>query len=219
MSTRAERRLKEAQEAHQDAVSAHLSVTSRFNALDAQADAGEDVDPLEYATAEGAVKIAAKRMERTQRAVQQEQTIVTQERTRAVHRELVEAAGDIPAFEEQAAPIMKSIAAYAQQARGNADAWEAVCRRVLDEIGTFPWEGEAAAVAAQSSGVPDLVSWFDTPTGRAPRSTGRLQPDRFWLDGVVYLRPSLTTLEGLLTEEVHKIFQDAQSISPQGVAA
>lgn len=168
MSTRAERRLKEAQDAYEDAVNTHLAASSRFNALDAQADAGDAVDPLEYATAEGAVKIAAKRVERTRATVEQEQATVSEERTRAVHRELVEAASRIPTFEDQAAPVSRSITAYVEQAKGNVAAWEAVYRRVRDEIGTFPWEGEFAAADAGVSGVPDLVSWHETPSGRTP---------------------------------------------------
>lgn len=220
MSTRAERRLREAQDAHEQATATHEQATAAFNVLDAQADAGELVDPADYATAEGAVKIAAKRVARTLAVVEQEQATVQEERARAVHRELVEAAGRIPVFEEQAAPLTRAITAYAQQAQGNAEAWEAVYRRVLDEIGVFPWEGAPAATAAKVSGVPDQVAWHETPIGRVPQSSGRPMSDRFYLEGVAYTRPSLLLLKEQLTDEVSKIFRDTEAgLIPAGEVA
>lgn len=209
MSTRAERRLKEATEAHQKAHEAHQGAVATFTALEAQADRGEPVDPLEYASAEGAVKLKVKHLERAQAAVESEQATVDEERSRARRRDIVQAAAALPSPEVQSAGLLESVREHALNVRNQVSAWQKVYDRVRKEIGLFPWEGETRAAADKASGVPDIVTWFKGSEGRTFDWSGSPMTDRFWLDGVLYRCPSITDLEARLLDEVKAAFRQA----------
>lgn len=219
MSTRAERRLKEATDAHQKAVEAHQEAVAAFTTLEAAADRGEVVDPLDYATAEGAVKIKAKHLDRAHSAMETERFTVDEERSRATRRDIAQAAEALAVSEIQAPDLVDTVQNYARQIRTQSAAWQKVYDRVRDEIGLFPWEGETRATADKVSGVPDIVHWHNTPTGRTFQWSGRPMTDRFWLDGVVYVQPSPYTLEERLVNEVKAAFRRSELEAIQPAAA
>lgn len=91
MSTRAERRLREAQTTLEQATQAHQTAAAALAAIEDRAVSGEDIDPLELAGAQGDAGIKTKRVQPAQAAVDAEQATVDEEKARARHRELVEA--------------------------------------------------------------------------------------------------------------------------------
>lgn len=153
MSTRAERRLREAQTTLEQATQAHQSAAAAFSALEDRAVAGETVDPLELAGAQGDLGIKAKRLERAQALVEDERATVEGERARAHHRELVEGA-EAARTDMDTTEALTAVEDLLRRAYAASDAWSAVRGRVLAEHGKLPLVGEVA------DGVDPIFSTF-----------------------------------------------------------
>lgn len=153
MSTRAERRLREAQTTLEQATQAHQTAAAALAALEDRAVSGEDVDPLELAGTQGDAGIKAKRLERAQTAVDTEQATVDEEKARARHRELVEAA-KATQVDLSTAGVLTAVEDLLRRAYAASDAWSAVRGQVLAEHGKLPLVGEVA------DGVDPIFSTF-----------------------------------------------------------
>lgn len=140
MSTRAERRLKEAQTLHEQATEAHQAAATAFTALEDRAVAGEDVDPLDLAAAQGALGVKAKRLQLAQQAVDTEQATVDEERARARHKELVEAA-QATQVDLDTTGIRQAMEDLLRRAYAASDAWSELQSAVRAEHGEIPFYG------------------------------------------------------------------------------
>ncbi|WP_144998035.1 hypothetical protein [Kocuria marina] len=184
MSTRAERRLREAQTTLEQATQAHQTAAAALAALEDRAVSGEDIDPLELAGAQGDLGIKAKRVQRAQTAVDAEQPTVDEEKARARHRELVEAA--------KATQVDLSTAEV-------RTAMEDLLRRAF--ASTAAWSEMRAAVLAEHGEIP-----FYGPGNTAP--DGVKSPTLVKLDGVGYPDPDPYRLARDLRELADRVFED-----------
>lgn len=140
MSTRAERRLREAQDALAEATSVHQAAAEAAQALEDRAVNGEAVEPLDLAAAQGDAGVKAKRVQRAQAAVDAEQATVDEERARARHRELVEAAQAARA-DLDTSGILTTVEDLFRRAFAASDAHAEVKARVRAEHGELPRGG------------------------------------------------------------------------------
>lgn len=184
MSTRAERRLREAQTILEQAAQAHQTAAAALAALEDRAVSGEDIDPLELAGAQGDAGIKAKRVQRAQAAVDAEQATVDDERARARHRELVEAA-KATQVDLSTAAVRAAMEDLLRRAFASADAWSEMRAAVLAEHGEIPFYG---------------------PGNTAP--DGVKSPTLFKLDGVGYPDPDPYRLARDLRELADRVFED-----------
>lgn len=184
MSTRAERRLREAQTTLEQAAQAHQTAAAAFAALEDRAVSGEDVDPLELAGAQGELGIKSKRVQRAQTAVDTEQATVDDEKARARHRELVEAA-KATQVDLSTAEVRTAMEDLLRRAYAASDAWSEMRSAVLAEHGEIPFYG---------------------PGNTAP--DGVKSPTLFKLDGVGYPDPDPYRLVRDLRELADRVFED-----------
>lgn len=184
MSTRAERRLREAQTTLEQAAQAHQTAAAAFAALEDRAVSGEDVDPLELAGAQGELGIKSKRVQRAQTAVDTEQATVDDEKARARHRELVEAA-KATQVDLSTAEVRTAMENLLRRAYAASDAWSEMRSAVLAEHGEIPFYG---------------------PGNTAP--DGVKSPTLFKLDGVGYPDPDPYRLVRDLRELADRVFED-----------
>ncbi|GAA2510360.1 hypothetical protein GCM10009859_06750 [Kocuria salsicia] len=185
MSTRAERRLREAQTTLEQATQAHQTAAAAFAALEDRAVSGEDVDPLELAGTQGDLAIKSKRVQRAQTAVNAEQSTVDEEKARARHRELVEAAKATQA-DLSTAEVRTAMEDLLRRAYAASDAWSEMRSAVLAEHGEIPFYGPGNAA-------PDGVK----------------SPTLFKLDGIGYPDPADPyRLARDLRELADRVFED-----------
>lgn len=140
MSTRAERRLREAQTLLEQATEAHQTAAAALAALEDRALAGEDVDPLELAGAQGDLGIKTKRVQRAQAAVDTERATADEEKARARHRELVEAAKATQA-DLSTTGVRAAMEDLLRRAYAASDAWSELQAAVRAEHGEIPFIG------------------------------------------------------------------------------
>lgn len=195
MSTRAERRLKEATDARQKAAEAHEAAVEALAVLDGHAAAGTAVDPLDYATAEGAVKIKAKHLDTARSAVEVEQATVDEERARAAHRALVAEVKAIP--EPALGDLFGSIERMVRETYAASATWEEVRQKVKDTYGEIQMTRNPGAI---ENGV-----YF---SGNA-----------FKLDGVRYTRPDPEKLVRELAERARRAREMVRSEQRRSVMA
>lgn len=188
MSTRAERRLKEAQQALETAQGAHRTAATALAAMEEQAINGDDVAPLDLAAAQGDERIKAKRVDRAQAAVTTEQQTVDEERSRATHRVLVDQAQAIhpPAGLDD---LFGSIERMVRETYAASATWEEVRQKVKDTYGEIQMTGNPGAI---ENGV-----YF---SGNA-----------FKLDGVRYTRPDPEKLVRELSERARRAHEMVRS--------
>ncbi|WP_145009488.1 hypothetical protein [Kocuria salsicia] len=184
MSTRAERRLREAQTTLEQATQAHQSAAAAFSALEDRAVAGETVDPLELAGAQGDAGIKAKRVQRAQTSVDAEQATVVKEKAQARHRELVEAA-QATQVDLSTAEVRTAMEDLLRRAYAASDAWSEMRAAVRAEHGEIPFYG---------------------PGNTAP--DGVKSPTLVKLDGVGYPDPDPYRLARDLRELADWVFED-----------
>ncbi|WP_144827283.1 hypothetical protein [Kocuria rhizophila] len=184
MSTGAERRLREAQTILEQAAQAHQTAAAALAALEDRAVSGEDIDPLELAGAQGDAGIKAKRVQRAQTAVDAEQATVDEERARARHRELVEAA-KATQVDLSTAAVRAAMEDLLRRAFASADAWSEMRAAVLAEHGEIPFYG---------------------PGNTAP--DGVKSPTLVKLDGVGYPDPDPYPLARDLRDLADRVFED-----------
>lgn len=184
MSTRAERRLREAQTILEQAAQAHQTAAAAFAALEDRAVSGEDVDPLELAGAQGDLGIKSKRVQRAQTAVDAEQATVDEEKARARHRELVEAA-KATQVDLSTAEVRTAMEDLLRRAYAASDAWSELQAAVRAEHGEIPFYG---------------------PGNTAP--DGVKSPTLVKLDGVGYPDPDPYRLARDLRDLVDRVFED-----------
>lgn len=186
MSTRAERRLKEAQATLEQATEAHQAAAAALAALEDRAVSGEDVDPLELASAQGDLGIKAKRVQRAQEAVDTEQATVDEEKARARHRELVNAA-QATQVDLDTTGIRQAMEDLLRRAYAASDAWSELQDAVRAEHGEIPFTG---------------------PGNQAPN--GARTGSGVKLDGVVYRDWDVYALVRDLKELVDRTFEDVR---------
>lgn len=184
MSTRAERRLREAQTVLEQATEAHQAAAAALAALEDRAIAGEGVDPLDLAGAQGDLGIKAKRVQRAQAAVDTEQATVDEEKARSRHRELVEAAKATQA-DLSTAEVRTPMEGLLRRAYAASDAWSELRAAVRAEHGEIPFYG---------------------PGNTAP--DGVKSPTLVKLDGVGYPDPDPCRLARELRDLVDRVFED-----------
>lgn len=196
MSTRAERRLKEATDAHQKAAEAHQAAVEALAVLDGHAAAGTAVDPLDYATAEGAVKIKAKHLDTARSAVEVEQATVDEERARAAHRALVD---EVKAIPEPAAlgDLYAALERVIRESFAASEAWENARSKVRAAYGEIPMTGNPAAAVNGDFYVAGA----------------------FKLDGVRYTRPDPEKLVRELSEHARRAHETVRSERRRSVVA
>lgn len=184
MSTRAERRLREAQTTLEQAAQAHQTAAAALAALEDRAVSGEDIDPLELAGAQGDLGIKAKRVQRTQTAVDAEQSTVDEEKARARHRELVEAAKATQA-DLSTTGVRAAMEDLLRRAYAASDAWSELQAAVRAEHGEIPFYG---------------------PGNTAP--DGVKSPTLVKLDGIGYPDPDPHRIAQDLRDMADRVFED-----------
>ncbi|CAL8898611.1 hypothetical protein [Kocuria varians] len=187
MSTRAERRLREAQAILEQAAQAHQTAAAAFAALEDRAVSGEDIDPLELAGTQGDLGIKSKRVQRAQTAVDAEQATVDDERARVRHRELVEAA-KATQVELSTAAVRAAMEDLLRRAFASADAWSEMRSAVLAEHGEIPFYG---------------------PGNTAP--DGVKSPTLVKLDGIGYPDPDPHSIAQDLRDMADRVFEDLRA--------
>lgn len=196
MSTRAERRLKEAQEALDTAQAAHRTAATALAAIEEQAIHGDEVAPLELAAAQGDERIKQKRVERAQSAVDTEQATVDEERARAAHRALVD---EVKAIPEPAAlgDLYAALERVIRESFAASEAWENARSKVRAAYGEIPMTGNPAAALNGDFYVAGA----------------------FKLDGVRYTRPDPEKLVRELSERARRAHETVRSERRRSVVA
>lgn len=196
MSTRAERRLKEAQEALETAQAAHRTAATALAAIEEQAIHGDEVAPLDLAAAQGDERIKHKRVERAQSAVDTEQATVDEERARAAHRALVD---EVKAIPEPAAlgDLYAALERVIRESFAASEAWENARSKVRAAYGEIPMTGNPAAAVNGDFYVAGALK----------------------LDGVRYTRPDPEKLVRELSEHARRAHETVRSERRRSVVA